>query len=446
MRTVLTLILSFTLIFSFGQGKTQSVIIITNAKIFDGKATILPEPMSVRIDDNKITTIAKSIDIPEGATVIDAEGRTLTPGFIDAHVHLMLAGITYQKGITNDEYYWAFRGALSAKTYLMNGFTTVRDAGGNTFSLKMAIDEGLIEGPRIYPSGAMISQTAGHSDHRTMNKPSALLGGQPDVIVKFGHMAVADGVPEVLKVVREQLRMGASQIKICVSGGITSEADGIDVIEYTLEEIKAAVQAANDYNTYVWAHLYTSAAINRAIEAGVRSIEHGNLIDEPTMKLMKEKNIWLSPQVLPFTFRQAQFTEDQLRKLDLTYSGIDNMFKIAKKIGFDKIGYGTDIVFGSELLKIMNTEFTLRTKWFTPAEILKQATYNNGQILAMSNMRNPYPDKLGLIEEGAYTDILLINGNPLEDISILTKPDVNLALIMKNGKIYKNTLERNLKP
>jgi imidazolonepropionase-like amidohydrolase len=442
MKTILTLILSFTLVFSFGQVKNQSVIIITNAKIFDGKSTALTEPMSLKIEENKITRITKSIEVPEGATVIDAEGRTLTPGFIDAHVHLMLAGITYQKGITNDEYYWAYRGALSAKEYLMNGFTTVRDAGGNTFSLKNIIDEGLIDGPRIYPSGAMISQTAGHSDHRTRNEPSALLGGQPDVMVKFGHMAVADGVPEVLKAVREQLRMGASQIKICGSGGVTSEADGIDVIEYTLEEMKAAVQAAEDYNTYVWAHLYNPAAINRAIEAGVKSVEHGNLIDEPTMKLMKEKNIWLSPQVLPFTFRQTQFTEDQLRKLDLTYNGIDNMFKIAKKIGFDKIGYGTDIVFGPELLKIMNTEFTLLTKWFSPAEILKQATFNNAQILALSGLRNPYPGKLGVIEEDAYADILLINGNPLEDISILTKPDVNLVLIMKNGKILKNILTK----
>jgi imidazolonepropionase-like amidohydrolase len=443
MKIILTLILSFIVVFSFGQTKNQSVIIITNAKIFDGNATVLTEPLSLRIDDNKITTIAKTVKVPEGATVIDAEGRTLTPGFIDAHVHIMLAGITYQKEITNDEYYCAYRAALTAKTYLMNGFTTVRDAGGNSFSLKMAIDEGVTEGPRIYPSGAMISQTAGHSDHRTRNEPSALLGGQPDVMVISGHMAVADGVPEILKVVREQLRMGASQIKICGSGGVTSEADGIDVIEYTLEEMKAAVQAATDYNTYVWAHLYNTAAINRAIEAGVKSVEHGNLADEPTMRLMKEKNIWLSPQVLPFTFHQPQFTEDQLRKLEIVYNGIDNMFTTAKKIGFDKIGYGTDIIFGPELLKIMNTEFTLLTKWFSPAEILKQATYNNGQILALSGLRNPYPGKLGVIEEGAYADILLINGNPLEDISILTKPDDNLALIMKNGKIYKNILRKN---
>ncbi len=240
---------------------------------------------------------------------------------------------------------------------------------------------------------------------------------------------------------REQLRRGASQIKISVGGGTGSEADPLDVVQYTEKEIKAAVNAASDWGTYVTAHVYNTDGVRRAIDNGVKCIEHGQLMDEETLQYMKEKEIWLSPQVIVYTYHPKGFTDDQKKKHDQAYDGIDSMFKSAKKIGFDKIGFGSDIISDPAMLERINEEFVFRTQWFDNAEILKQATYNNAQILAMSGERSPYKGRLGVIEEVALADLLLINGNPLEDISILKAYKKNIQLIMKDGVIYKNILK-----
>ncbi len=294
-------------------------------------------------------------------------------------------------------------------------------------------------GPRIFPSGPMISQTSGHSDHRTDSQLGRPLSNETSVPIKFGHLAIADGRAEVLTVVREALRRGATQIKICAGGGTGSFADPLDVKQFTAEEIKAAVEAASDWNTYVCAHVYNSDGAQRAIENGVKCIEHGNLLDEETLRIMKEKDIWLSPQVIVYTFHPAGYTDDQKAKHDQAYAGIDFMFKTAKRIGFDRIAFGTDIITSPEMLKRVGEEFVHRVKWFTEAEVLRQATSNSAQLLALSGPRNPY-GKIGVIEEGALADLLLINGDPLEDIRILARPEKSLALIMKDGKIYKNTI------
>lgn len=414
-------------------------ILITNVNIFDGKSDMLTEGMSVLVEGNKIAKIAKSITAPAGATVIDAAGRTMTPGFIAMHEHIV-GQMPFSDIFNQDTRYYAYVATQTANTYLMNGFTAIRDIG-NSFSLRLAIDRGYVVGPRIYSSGPMISQTAGHADHRHNSDASALLGGTWDPMVRYGDMAVVDGVPEVLKATREALRMGASQIKIAVGGGTGSYADPLEVTEFTPEEIRAAVQAAEDYGTYVMAHVYNSKGIRRAVENGVKSIEHGQLVDEETLRFMKEKGAWLSPQVIVYTFIPYGYTEDQANKHRQAYAGIDNMFKNCKKTGFNNIVFGSDIITDPETIRRMNEEFVLRTKWFTPAEILQQATSKGGELLAMSGPKNPYPGKLGVIEEGAYADLLLINGDPLKGISILTKPDENLALIMKDGKIYKNTIK-----
>jgi imidazolonepropionase-like amidohydrolase len=424
---------------AFAQESKANATLIQNVRIFDGRNETLVEGMSVLVEGNKIAKITQNIPAPDGATVIDAGGRVMTPGFIGTHEHI-IGQMPFGDIFTSDERYGAYVATQSARDYLMNGFTAIRDIG-NSFSLKKAIDRGYVVGPRIYPCGPMISQTSGHADHRHDSEKSKLIGGEDDIMVQYGDMAVVDGVPEVLKATREALRRGASQIKIAVGGGTGSYADPLDVVEFTPEEIRAAVQAASDWGTYVMAHVYNSDGIRRAIDNGVKSIEHANLIDEPTMQLMKEKGIWLSPQVIVFTFIPHGYTEDQANKHRQAYAGIDNMFKIAKKIGFDKISFGSDIITDPETLKRINEEFVHRTKWFTPVEILRQATSNSAELLALSGPRNPYPGKLGVIEEGAYADILLINGNPLEDISILTKPKENLALIMKDGLIYRNTIQ-----
>lgn len=421
----------------------KPVTLITNARVFNGRSDALTAPMSVLVDGNVIARIAQRIDAPAGATVIDAGGRTMTPGFIDAHYHLMIQMSSALLVIGSDEYYHAFNAVPMARSTLERGFTTVRDVSGNTFSMKRAIDRGLIEGPRIYPSGPMISQTAGHADARLASDRSPAQGGHYSPLVELGYNTVADGVPEVLKATRENLRRGASQIKIAVGGGTGSESDPLDVAEFRPEEIRAAVEAAGDWNTYVTAHVYTNAGIRRAIDNGVKCIEHGQLMDEATMRLMKDKGIWWSPQVSVFTFIPPTYNADQKRKHEQAFDGLDAAFRTAKKIGFDRIAFGTDIVTDPDKFRAANEEFVHRMKWFTPAEILRQATYNNAQLLAMSGPRNPYPGKLGVIEEGAIADLLLINGDPLQDISILVDYRKNVALIMKDGVIYKDVIGGN---
>lgn len=417
----------------------MATTLLTNVNVFDGKNEKLVQKANVLVEGNKIKTIStKKIEAAD-VTVIDGGGRTLTPGFIAMHEHIV-GQMPFGDIFTQDTRYYAYVATQTVKTYLMKGYTTVRDVAGNTYSLKKAIDRGYLVGPRIYPSGPMISQTAGHSDHRHDSEESRLIDGPWDPMVRYGDMAVVDGVPEMLKAVRENLRRGASQIKIAVGGGTGSYADPLEVVEFTPEEIQAATQAAADYGTYVLAHVYNNAGIRRAIDNGVKSIEHANLVDEETLRYMMEKDVWLSPQVIVYTFHPHGYTEDQKKKHDQAFAGIDNMFTIAKKIGLTKIVFGSDIITDPGTLEHINDEFKHRTKWFTPAEILRQATANGAALLAMSGPKNPYPGKLGVIEQDAYADLLLVNGNPLEDISILTKPEENLALIMKDGKIYKNTL------
>jgi imidazolonepropionase-like amidohydrolase len=278
--------LALTATFTHAQDKPRPgkpALLITNARIFDGKSDKLTEPMNV-LEGNKFARIAPSIGAPAGATIIDTGGRTRSPGFIDAHAHVLFQ-ISFGKGARTDKFYHAVRGAASAEVYLSRGYTTIRDVGGNTFSLKMAIDEGLAEGPRIYPSGPMISQSSGHADHRLPNEPSQLIGGAQNQFVRYGHELVVDGVPEVLRGVRDTLRRGASQIKIAAGGGTGSEGDPLDVVKFTPEEMRAAVQATSDWNTYVTAHDYNPDGIRRAIEAGVKCIEPGNLVDELTRQL-----------------------------------------------------------------------------------------------------------------------------------------------------------------
>ncbi|MBZ5514940.1 MAG: amidohydrolase family protein [Acidobacteriia bacterium] len=426
---------------AYSQAEAKSQILITNARVFDGKSDTLADGMNVLVEGNKIAKISKAqIATSPGATVIDAKGRVMTPGFIDAHIHLM-AQMPFAQLRASDDLWIAYVGAQQAKTELLEGFTTVRDVAGNTFSLKKAIDRGLVMGPRIYPSGPMISQTSGHADQRFLTEPPTLLGGHVPFMERQLMGITVDGETQVLTAVRQVLRHGASQIKIASGGGTGSEYDPLDVTEFTLEETRAAVQAASDWGTYVCTHVYNTKGIRRAIEAGVKSIEHGNLLDEPTLQLMKDKGIWLSPQVLTFTGYPLGYTDEQKAKHDQALAGVDNMFTMAKKIGFTKIVFGTDVITNPEVFARNTREFELRAKWFTPAEILRQATSQAAELLALSGPRNPYPGKLGVSEEGAYADLLLINGNPLADISILTKPEENLALIMKDGKIYRNTVK-----
>lgn len=325
----------------------------------------------------------------------------------------------------------------------MDGFTSVRDVSGPSFGLKRAIDEGLVPGPRIWPSGAMISQTSGHSDNRTVGDLPSSVNRFPQLGVRYGYNSIADGVSEMHKVVREFLMQGASQIKLAVGGGVSSNFDPIDVTEYTKAEIEAAVADAKNWGTYVAVHAYTPDAVRLAIESGVLSIEHGQLIDEPTMKLIADKGIWLSTQ--PFLEDEDAIPtapgSDNERKYKQVAEGTARAYTLAKKYGV-KVAFGTDIQFNPKGIERQSFYLPKLVKWYTPAEVLKMATATNAELLAMSGPRNPYPGKLGVVEEGALADLLVVDGDPLSNIKLLEDPTKNLVVIMKDGKIYKNAVSR----
>lgn len=417
----------------------MSSILISNIRIFNGRSASLSEPSHILISGNKIQQIStKPISKPAEAVAIDGGGRVLTPGFIDAHVHLGIV-LPLQQLMAVDPGYLHALIAKGAKQTLMRGFTTVRDMAGPMFGLKKAIDEELLEGPRIYASGAAVTQTSGHGDFRGYTDLHKNYGGHTPMYENQGWTFLADGVPAVLAATRENLRKGASQIKVMAGGGIASEYDPLDVCEYTAEELKAAVDAAADWGTYVAVHVYNAQGIRRALDAGVKSIEHAHLVDETTMKMMADKGAYLSTQGIAFHMEPPGLNADQKKGLGQAQAATDMMMALAKKHKV-KVAWGTDLLGDLRLQAMQNKEFSMRLKWFTPAEILIQATSMNAELMALSGNRNPYPGKLGVIEEGAYADVLLVDGNPLENIQLLENPDKNLFLIVKDGKIRKNSL------
>ncbi len=424
------------------QTPRPAVVLFNNVRIFDGQGATLSAPSHVLVRGNTIEKISP-LPIPtdkRGDTlIIDGAGRTLMPGLIDNHVHLFMAGSSQAEMMDPKATFASLEatGAEQARLMLLRGFTAARDAGGPVFGIKRAIDRGTNVGPRIYPSGAMISQTSGHGDFRLPNDRSRRFGGQMTAGEFMGIGFIADGRDEVLTATRENLRAGASQIKVMAGGGAASAYDPLDVAQYTLDEITAAVQAADDWGTYVTVHAYTPKAVRRAVEAGVKCIEHGQLLDEPTIELLADKGIWLSLQALDEA--PATAPDSTRVKKHLVVEGTDNAFKWAKQHHV-KLAWGTDLMFLPAQMPNQNTDILKLQAWMTPAEALKLVTHDNAQLLALSGPRNPYPGRLGVVEEGALADLLLVDGDPLTNLNLIADPAKNFVVIMKDGKIYKNTL------
>jgi imidazolonepropionase-like amidohydrolase len=380
--------------------------------------------------------------MPAGAkvTVIDGGGRTLMPGLIDAHWHAMLARPTPQSLLTSDPGYLNLLAGAEATDTLLRGFTTVRDVGGPTFGLKRAIDEGLLPGPRIFPSGAVITITGGHGDFRQLFELPRVLGGAPARMEALGASMVADSPDEVRVRVREQLMQGASHIKLTAGGGVASPHSPLDVSTFTEAELRAAVEAAENWGTYVTVHAYTPAAIKRAVAAGVKCIEHGHLMDESTAKLIAERGIWLSTQPLPEELANAfPRGSNEWEKAQEVFAGTNTVYTLARKYKL-KTAFGTDILFSPALAQQQGALLARLTRWYTPAQALGMATRTNAELLALSGKRNPYPGKLGVVEEGALADLLLVDGDPIANINLVADPARSFLVIMKDGKIYKNTL------
>lgn len=423
------------------RGEDAPKTLITNARVFDGTSEKLSEPMSVLVEGHTIAKIAKAIDAPADAKVINANGRVLMPGLIDAHWHTMFCFWPISKVLGADFGFHSIAASKASEDTLRRGFTTVRDVGGNCFGVKRAIDAGLAVGPRIYPSGPYISQTSGHGDFRGPNDVPMNEGAPLDYTQRVGHSLIADGVPQVILRAREALRMGATQIKAMAGGGVSSLYDPLDVTEYTFDEMKAICEVAATWNTYVAIHANTDAAIQLWIKAGARSVEHGFFISEETAKLMAEKGVWWSMQAMEAHGEDAFVFESPIstRKYEECVAGLEKVIALTRKYKV-KTAFGTDLLFDAKLAAKQGRFLAKLAKWYAPHEVLAMATHDNAQLLKLCGPRDPYPGELGVVKEGALADLLLVDGNPLENVNLLADPEMNLLLIMKDGKVYKNTV------
>ena len=415
-------------------------LLLTHLRLFDGSGQSVRQGVQVLIQDQRIADVLPTGTSVEGAEVIDCQGKLLMPGLIDVHWHTMLAGISQLTAMSSDLGYLYLVAAQEARRTLMRGFTSVRDAGGPAFALKRAIDEGLVEGPRIYPSGAMISQTSGHGDFRLRSDIPAEPNGALTLVERNGVAMIADGEAAVLRRVREQLMLGATQIKMLAGGGVASLYDPLDSTQFTERELRAGVEAAGDWSTYVMTHVYTPKGIQRAIRAGVKCIEHGQLADEASVRMMRDEGVWWSLQ--PFLQDEdSNVYPDPARRASQgqVAQGTINAYALAQKYGI-QTGWGTDVLFNPKNTTTQGRQLAKLTRFYDPLTLLGQATGTNGTLLALSGERNPYPGTLGRITPGAWADVLVADGDPTRNLDFLSTPEQSLHLIMKGGRIYKNTL------
>ena len=416
-------------------------IVFSNLRLFDGKSDALIEGLRVIVEGRTIKSVEPAeAPLAPDARVVDCGGGVLMPGLIDAHWHAMMASLPVSVLLTADVGYITLVAADEARKTLMRGFTSVRDMAGPAFSLKRAIDQGVVQGPRIWPSGAMISQTGGHGDFRFPYEVPASPNAPLSRVEAIGGGAIADGVDRVLQRAREQLMLGASQLKLAAGGGVSSHYDPIDVSQYTEAEFRAAVDAAENWGTYVAVHAYTPRAIETAIRGGVKCIEHGHLMDETTAELIARKGIWLSTQpFLDNEFSAQMPTPEGQAKARQVYAGTDAAYKFAKAFNL-KTAWGTDILFDSKMTVHQGAILTTLERWYRPVEILKMATSVNGELLSLSGPRNPYPGKLGVIEAGALADLIVVDGDPLANLKLIADPEKNFLVIMKDGRVVKDAL------
>ena len=414
-------------------------VLFRDVRVFDGVSGRVSAAQDVLVRGNRIERIAAGLPAEAGTRVIDGGGRVLMPGLIDAHWHSMMAAPPLSAILGGDQRYLTAIAAAESTRTLMRGFTSVRDVGGNAFGLKQAVDEGVLPGPRIHASGAMISVTSGHGDFRQAGDLPRRMG-EPGPTDLEGDTAIADSPDEVRMRVREQLMRGAAQVKLTAGGGVSSPHSPLDAITFTPAELRAAVEAAGNWGTYVTVHAYTSAAVREAVEAGVKVIEHGSLMDDATARLMAQKGIWLSIQPFPRELGNA-FPPGSVEraKFEEVFTGNNHAYELAKKYRL-KTAWGTDVLFSAALAAQQGAILASLTRWYTPAEALVMATGTNGELLQLAGKRNPYPGQVGVVKEGALADLLLVDGDPTVDISLITRPEQSFKVIMKDGVVYKDTL------
>lgn len=403
---------------------------IYNANLLDPERGTITPDAHIIVEGTRIREVGEGAPLGSADLSIDAEGKTLMPGLIDAHVHAFLTSMDMSSLAGRPMTLHAFEAAKLLEGMLARGFTTVRDAAGADWGLAASVERGLIKGPRIFFSGRSISQTGGHGDPRPAweDPPICACGANSSWL---SH--IVDGVDAVRTAVRTELRRGATQIKLMASGGVASPSDPLMSLQMSPEEMKVATDEARDWGTYTMAHAYSPDAIRRALEAGVRSIEHGNLIDKDVARLMAKKDAFLVPTLVTYHTlhelgRDAGFPEQSLAKLaDVLEAGIGSL-EIAKRAGV-QIGFGTDLLGHAHAQQCR--EFEIRSEVLSPLELIRSATTINAELLNQTG-------NLGTLGQGATADLILIDGNPLENLSVLTDPAVHLKLVMKDGVIAHN--------
>jgi imidazolonepropionase-like amidohydrolase len=409
----------------------MSEIIFNNCRIFDG-ADISPSAgMAVLVEDGRIREISDQPLTAANARIIDAAGRVLMPGLIDAHYHALLADLNVSNLDIMPPSLLHQHAHVNLKAALGRGFTSVRDAGGADIGLVRAVDEGLIKGPRIFHSGKALSQTGGHGDMRaaTHFEPCACATYHGPICV------VADGVDEVRKAVREELRKGATQIKLMVSGGVLSPSDPVWMDQYSEAEIRAAVEEAATRRTYVMAHAHTANAARRCVDYGVRSIEHGTLIDLETAEYVAASDAYVVPTLSTIHMMKEKGPDLGLQKifadkLGTLFEDAQQAVRVCQDAGV-KLGLGSDLI--GPLHEYQSMELALRAEITSPLDALRAATRTNAALLMREGV-------LGTIAEGAIADLLLVDGDPLENIDLLQHQGTHLSMIMKDGEIHKCTI------
>jgi len=417
-------------------------VLITNATVWDGTSDTATPGLNVLVENNLIKQVsAEPIAVNRSANtkVIDAGGRTLMPGLIDMHTHLMFKfGVPQTRDMDASE-----QGATAYETmqlYMRMGYTTLRDVGGNSLGLSRSLVAGRIKGPRLYSSGGAISSISGHNDLGLQTEDP-----NNDVFNRRGDTNVVTGPIEVREAVRKVLRGGGSQIKIMPGGGVASQFDPLEATTLMEDELRAAVEAAADFGTYVCAHAYNDESINRFLDAGGRCIEHGFLAEEKTIKRMKKLDAVMSLQAYAAyeVFKNpgeiAGFTPENVRKGRQVNEGADRMLRWIAEYEVDAFG-GSDLWPASQL-QLVPQDLVVRKRWFSDVEILRQNTSNAGRWLAKSGTKNPYREgPIGVIKVGAYADMILVEGNPLSDVSVLADYDNTIKIVIKDGEIYQNNL------
>ena len=428
-------------LFSFSALAAEQTL-IKNVKVWDGTSKKLSKTQDVLIEGELIKSIGNGLKVAADVEVIDGKGKTMIPGLIDMHSHFC-----FQEGMLTgrDDYDQMTMGArahVSMMQYLDQGFTTARSAGCNDLGMAKAINNGLLPGPRIFPAGGFLSQTGGHADTGSFNDQP----GDVDDLELHGVGYIVDGKTEVRRAARQNFRAGATHIKLMAGGGVASEFDPLHATQFSVEEFEAAVEVAKDYGSYVIVHAYHDRSVNRAIDAGVRVIEHNFLVSEKTIKRMKKEGVALSAQAVMSLEAFADpdaitfFSPDQKAKAKKVNSGAIQMFKWALK-------HDLLIVTGGDMFgPAYNTRQADNMVWMqkvgaTPYQIMKMGTSNAAEVLTWSGGMNPYKyGDLGVIKKGAYADLILVDGNPLERLEVLNEYKTKFKLIMKNGKVHKNIL------